>query len=260
MDTYETERGRRDFMKSLWALCVLGIIMVVSIGNAFAAEITVVTEQYPPFNYEEAGEVKGVSSEVVKAVLQKVGVNVEIGVYPWAQAYKMATTQSNVLIYSLARFPEREALFKWVGTIAPLDTYLYKLKSRKDLQISQLRDIAPYHVGVIRDAADHQYLVKQGFKNLEVASEYKFNLEKLKAGQIDLLVTQELWFITMVKSLGLHLEDFEKAYHIDDLSGEFYMAFSKATPDGLVLQFRQALAKVKSEGIYDKILWKYLAP
>jgi polar amino acid transport system substrate-binding protein len=246
-------------MKSLllWVLCA---IMLVSIGNTFATEITVVTEQYPPFNYEEAGEVKGISSEVVRTVLQKVGVNVKIGVYPWAQAYKMATTQPNVLIYSLARFPEREALFKWVGTIAPLDTYLYKLKSRKDLRIGQLRDITPYRVGVIRDAADHQYLVKQGFKNLVEASEYKLNLEKLKAGQVDLLVTQELWFIAMVKSLGLHLEDFEKAYHIDDLSGEFYMAFSKATPDELVLQFRQALAKVKAEGTYNKILRKYLAP
>lgn len=245
-------------MKSI--LRVLYIIMLVSMGTAFAAEITVVTEQYPPFNYEEAGEVKGVSSEVVKAVLRKAGINVKIGVYPWTQAYKMATTQPNVLIYSLARFPEREALFKWVGTIAPLDTYLYKLKSRKDLRISQLRDITPYRVGVIRDAADHQYLVKQGFKNLVEASEYTLNLEKLKTGQIDLLVTQELWFIAMAKSLRLHLEDFEKAYRIDDLSGEFYMAFSKATPDGLVLQFRQALAKVRSEGTYDKILRKYLTP
>ncbi len=63
-----------------------------------AQTLTVVTEQYPPYNYEENGKVKGVSTEVVEEVLREAGIDFSIKVYPWTRALKMAEEQENVLI------------------------------------------------------------------------------------------------------------------------------------------------------------------
>ena len=90
---------------------------------------------------------KGVSTEVVLAVLKEVNVKAKIELYPWARAYQIATTKKNHLIYSIGRIPERENLFHWVGTIAPYKTSLYKLKIRKDIKIGSLNDAKRYTIG-----------------------------------------------------------------------------------------------------------------
>lgn len=236
----------------------LFIIFWISISTSVAEEITIVTEHYPPFNYEERGEVKGIATKVVQAVLHHVDVKASIRVLPWARAYYMAQHQKNVLIYSLARFPERETLFKWVGAIAPLTTYVYKLKRRTDIIVETFDDLRAYRIGVLNQAADHQYLLAQGFDQLDPVSRHELNVKKLQAERIDLFVTQELWFVSLVKSLGLEQEDFERVYYLEDLSGEFYMAFSLTTSDAIVESFRKALRTIKENGTYEAILKRYL--
>lgn len=86
--------------------------------------IRVVTENLAPYNMVEGGQITGLSTEIVKAVLNNVGVSPRIEVLPWARAYDLALHSDSVLIYSIARTPQREHLFKWVGAIAPTTWYL----------------------------------------------------------------------------------------------------------------------------------------
>lgn len=81
-----------------------------------------------------------------------------LGIYPWARAYQMAQDAPNVLIYSIGRNEQREALFKWVGVIAPYDVYLYRLKSRPEVKVLSMNDIRNYRVGAVRDDIRAQHL------------------------------------------------------------------------------------------------------
>ncbi|MDM8521939.1 transporter substrate-binding domain-containing protein [Desulfococcaceae bacterium HSG8] len=226
---------------------------------AEAGDIKIVTEDFPPYNYEENGKITGLSTKVVRAVLKELGMNPGIRIYPWARAYKMASEQENVLIYSILRTAEREKLFRWVGKIAVSEMYLFRLNERNDIKINSLGDAKKYTVGVTRETAPHQYLSERGFDLKEVVSRDDLNIRKLVRGRIDLMPYYEAPFLHKVRNLGYDPGKFEKAYFMNDASEELYMAFSNNTSDKIVEKFAKALERIKTDGTYDKIVKEYFS-
>jgi len=222
-----------------------------------AQEITIVTEEFPPYNYTQNGEMKGISSEIVMAVLEEIDVTAKIVSYPWSRAYVLASTKKNHLIYSIARIPEREELFHWIGTIAPYSTSLYKLKSRKDIVINSIDDAKLYSIGTSGSDVITEYLQSLNFIHLEIVSRDVQNLYKLTHDRIDLIAYDDISFSYMIKKEGLTLNKYEKVFLIEDLSDKLYMAFSKTTDISLVEKFKKGLEAIKKKGIFEKIQKKY---
>ncbi len=235
-------------------------MVVCMLSPVYAVDMTIVTENAPPYNYEEDGEVTGVSTEVLKALFQELEMEMPpIKVYPWARAYRMASHDENTLIYSITRIPEREELFKWVGTIAPVTVYLYKYKERTDIQLETLDAAKQYIVGAARDDSKLQYLEGKGFNISEVVPNDEANLKKLKAKRIELAPFEELRLAHVVKSMeGIELSDFEKAYPLEELFLDVSIAFSLKTPNEVVERFKNALEKIKADGTHEKILNAYV--
>ena len=238
-------------------------LMLVLINFAYSEEITIVTENWIPYNYEENGKVVGISTEIVQATLQKAGIKSSIQVYPWARAYNMALNIENVLIYSIYRSKEREELFKWVAPITkPIKAYLFKLKKRTDIiPIRSIDDAKLYRTGVMRNDDSHNYLLSKGFKhgvNIDVVTSEEQNVIKLFAGRVDFVIQSELSFLIRLKKLGYSINDVEKAYLIYAGSGEgSYMAFSKKTSDETVKKVIKAFKELNSEGLIENAYKKY---
>ena len=149
----------------LVAVLIMGMTTAASSGG-----IRVVTEEWPPYTCSENGEVGGVVTEVVRAALDRAGVDYSIEVYPWARAYDMARTQENVLIYSICRLPAREDSFKWIRLEGlSVEMYLFSPKYRNDIFLNTLEDAKRYRIGVTRETSTHHFLLAHGFvdgKNL----------------------------------------------------------------------------------------------
>lgn len=231
-------------------------LLLAAVSSA-AQDIKIVTEDFPPYNYEEKGEVTGLSTKIVRAVLKEAGMDCNISLYPWARSYNMALEQENVLIYSILRISEREKLFKWVGEIAVSEMYFFKLKERADIQITSLDDAKKYVIGVTRETAPHQYLLNKGFELKEVDSRDELSIRKLVNRRIDLMPYYGIPFVYKVKGLGYDPEQFEKVYFLKDASEKLYMAFGAKTSDSIVEKFRKALEKIKADGTYGRILKEY---
>ncbi|MEE9418668.1 MAG: transporter substrate-binding domain-containing protein [Desulfatiglandaceae bacterium] len=241
-------------------LCLPVVLILITI-SAFAQELKIVTENYPPYNYEENGKVKGVSTEIVRAVLKEMGLNIKITVYPWARTYRLALEEPNTLIYSIARTPEREHKFKWVGVIAPADQVLLSLKERTDIKLNNLDDTRKYKIGTVRDDVIEHHLLSNGFKvgkNIDRCNNYNSNIKKLLRKRIDLCAIGKLVGYNILRKIGHEPGDTVKqVYRFDVLSKGVNMAFQKDTPDEVVNKFRRGLKKIKENKTYDKILSKY---
>lgn len=241
-------------------LCLPVVLILITI-SAFAQEVKIVTENYPPYNYEENGKVKGVSTEIVRAVLKEMGLNIKITVYPWARTYRLALEEPNTLIYSIARTPEREHKFKWVGIIAPADQVLLSLKERTDIKLNNLDDTRKYKIGTVRDDVIEHHLLSNGFKvgkNIDRCNNYNSNIKKLLRKRIDLCAIGKLVGYNILRKIGHEPGDTVKqVYRFDVLSKGVNMAFQKDTPDEVVNKFRRGLKKIKENKTYDKILSKY---
>ena len=240
---------------------LLCVFFVSHCFSAYSQTVTVVTEEYPPYNYTEDGIIKGYSTEIVKEVLKRAGISYSLASYPWARTYKMALSSPNVLIYSIGRSEKREKLFKWIDVVAPYDIYLYKLKKRTDISVNNLNDAKRYHLGAVRDDVRAQYLEKHGFepgKNLDLVAMDGQNIRKIMIDRIDLFPIDQLGLTYLLQVEGQKATDFEKSLYLKDLSAGLFLAFSLKTDDSLVEKCRAALAEIKKNGTYDAIMDKYI--
>ena len=247
--------------KYVTVFCLLFVIDTLAY-TVYGQTIQIVTEEYPPYNYEENGNIAGVSTDVVNAVLKEVKSKARINLYPWPRAYDMALNNENTMIYSISRTVEREHLFKWVGEVAPANNFLFSLKTRTDIKVHTLDDARKYKIGTVLDDVADLYLIKKGFvagKNIERAPNYELNMKKLLGKRLDLWFSAELVANYLLTKNGyIPNETVSKVFLMEEISQVgLYMAFSKKTSDAIVQQYKTAIEKIKNDGTYSIILKKY---
>ena len=230
---------------------VIFTFVIGMVGVLYAGEpITVVTDNWKPFNYMENGVIKGTSTEIVRVVLDNSGIPYKIQMYPWARAYKMALDMENVLIYTIIRMPVRENLFKWVRPLAESDSvFLYKLASRKDIIVNELEDAKKYRIGVVQEDMRHKYLISQGFedfKNIEPVVRQEQNVRKLLLKRIDLVGFSRNNFSPEMRSWGISEDKLAEVFFLFKVFP--YMAFSKSTSDEQVERVKKSYDQLVNEG------------
>jgi polar amino acid transport system substrate-binding protein len=250
-------------MQHLFRIGSLFLVLWIILQTAQAECLKVITEEHAPFNYIEDGKVTGFSVKIVEHLISATGVCLDRGkilYWPWQRAYLAALSEPNVMIFTTTRSPARESLFKWVGPIYQREQRLYKLKIRKDIHIASLADAIKYQAVATKKSANYDFLVKNGFSpgvNLISANytDSKFNMFLSGRGDIAFFLPIEIRFLLRQK--GIPTQDVEKL-NIKQGDLYYYLAFSKKTPDAIIVRFQQALDAMKADGQYKMILNEYM--
>jgi polar amino acid transport system substrate-binding protein len=214
--------------------------------------LKVYTENSPPASYLTGGRLHGRAVEVVREIMRRLQIPLEIEVVPWARGYSLATSQPNVALFSTTRLPQREKLFKWVGPIYS-QTWGFYGKKDSGIQINSLEEakrvarIGTYH----KDAKD-QYLQAKGFRNLISANRNISNIRHLMDGHIDLWVSSDFNMPFLARQAMVEPDKLELVFAFKKVRN--YIAFSLQTNDKLVRQWQQTLDAIKHEGIYDRLI------
>lgn len=237
-------------MERFRALCV-SMLLVCSlvVMSDPPSTITVVTEPEKPLQYEEDGTVKGAATMVVREIFRRAKLEPDIRVLPWARAYREASQQPNVGIYSIAKIPQRDAAFTWIGPILPYKWQVFRLQSRADIKLSTLEDLKRYKVGVVLGDASHQYLLAKGFENLpsgnlSTAATASHVLNKLHAGRVDLMPMSELNCQYPIN----HCRHFERVLELPEMGSGLYLAFNLYSDQALVERLDKAFRSMEEDG------------
>lgn len=237
-------------------------LLFLSVLQAHAGAIRVVTEELPPYNMTRDGQLTGMSTEVVQAVLKEVNIQASIQSMPWARAYDLALHEPDVLIYSITRTAEREHLFKWVGTIAASRWYIYSSASHP-VSLMDLDDARDWQTATVNEDVGEQYLTARKFvigQQLQSSNRYELNYQKLRTGHVDLWISDELNARYLARQAGddptLTLVQSLRVTELEDAGG-FSMAFSTATPDATVQLFQKGLKTLRENGTFDAIARKW---
>lgn len=222
--------------------------------SSWAQTVQVVTET-TPFVYLQDGKIAGPATEVLEKTLQLAGIkDYRLHIYPWARAYDIALTEPNVLIYLVARTPEREAKFQWVGEFMQTRYHLYKLRYRADIQARTLEAARNYTIGVMRDDLRHQYLQQQGFTRLVVSAQTLENFAQLVNRKVDLVPLSESGAETQCRNARFDCAGLEKVLPLDNLTTGLYMAYSLGTPPDVVQRTQAAFMQLKANGTVKRTM------
>lgn len=240
--------------------CVLLWVLLFGLTpGVYAQKIKVITEHLPPMQITDNGKlVGGVGVEVVKMLLLRAGSNSRIVAMNWARAIQMAQNMPNVMIFSITRNADREDRFKWVGTIATFDNYLWRHKSREDIVVETLSDAMRYRTAVPRNDMQHNLLKSLGFNddiNLVVTSEYKTAIKLLLRDRVELIAGNRLFLTEQLKGIGQDISQMMPTFHL--APSTLYIAFSRQTDDAVVEHYRSALKIVKNSERYKLLMLQW---
>lgn len=221
-----------------------------------APALTLFTENYPPLNYEENGEAKGLSVDLLLEVLSRAKLPFErhhITVVPWARGYSETQQKPNTILFSTVRLPEREELFKWVG---PIGISRGILIARKDSPIRILNEnsFAEYTYGVVQHARA-ELALKQTTADPEKFIYVNSPLSAahmLARGRVDAWAFERIVSFWVLQKLGYRSQDFRIVHSFDE--SEFHYALNLHTDQAIVDRLQAALDEIRADGTLEVIV------
>ncbi len=242
-------------------LAFAGVTLLLA-GAVRAADTSLVllTENFPPYNMAKNGKnfaqdenIHGIAVDIVREVFKRADISYSLTLrFPWERIYKLALENPGYGVFVMARLPERERLFKWVGPIGP-DDWIMLAKADSKIALGSLEQARQYKVGAYKGDAIAETLAKQGLNPIVVLRDQD-NAKKLVNGQIDLWATGDPAGRYLARQEGV--TDLKTVLRFN--SAELYLALNKDVPDDVVARLQKALDELRKEGEVDAIMARYL--
>jgi polar amino acid transport system substrate-binding protein len=246
-------------MSVFYRRIVLFVFLNANLFCAFASaqSLSLYCEADRPLQFlDDQGKLTGMTVEIVKEIQRRVNNDDPIQVVPWSRGIDKINNNSNTLLFSMARTPERESLYQWIG---PIMANVYGLYAKADstLEINSIEDAKKIPlIGVYRGDIRDQNLTRLGFNNLDRASSNISSFKKLMMGRISVYTDSRLGVQSSAQTAGYSASDVKLVFEL--FKSELYIAASKNTDPSVIKKWNAALESMKKDKTFFKIQQKYL--
>ncbi len=233
-------------------------VAVTSHVTAFADTLSVVTLHYPPYAYEENGEVKGFSADLLKEVFRRMDIPMQIKVLPWKRALKMVKDGKADAVFLAFKTEDREKFADF-----PEEVFITEPTSlfvRKDSDITwdgELSSMSTYKFARplgYSSGTDFDNAVKNGvIPHIEGSGSPQITIRKLIKRRVDILVANRYVILDELKKM-------DKVGEIKELKPVInedpsYLAFSKKRDmKATIKKYNEVIKQMKDDGSYQKII------
>jgi len=274
-----TCRHHRAIRTAILALLMLTALLIRSINSA--AEETDNTGRtkrilqsaseldYPPFAVTQPdGSAGGFSVDLLKAVVQVVGLDIHFTVGPW-HVIKQQLVEGGLDVLPLVSYsPERDRVFDFSAPYLRMRGGIFVRKG--DQRIHNAKDLKDKELLVMRGDTAHEYAVKHQLSDkLILTDSFEEAMEQLSKGKHDAVIIQQLVGFQLIKKL--HLTNIVSVNALDQTSlkpigkplGQFEQKFCFAVHEGdkqLLSRLNEGLAIVITSGVYDQLYRKWFSP
>jgi len=222
--------------------------------------IVLLTENFPPYNMADDGKnfatdahIQGIAADLVREMFKRADIPYSLTLrFPWERIYKLGLEKPGYGVFVMARLPEREKSFKWVGPLGP-DDWIMLARPDSPIKLDNLEQARKYKIGAYKGDAIEISLTEKGM-NPVVALRDQDNASKLKSGEIDLWATGDPAGRYLARQSGI--TDLKTVLRFN--SASLFLALNKNTPDDVVARLQKALDELRSQGFVDEVMGRYL--
>lgn len=250
-------------------LFVLLLLVCLPGLAAAACEKTLRWDDDPPFSMQTAdGGVVGITIELNRAVLARLGCQTKLRKLPWARALKELELGRVDILHGAFRRPERERYAYFSGTVLPPSRNILFARSSTwgqwpserllDLQHTTFRLGAQTNVAY---GADYLTLMSDpGFAARVSTATNRASLWRMVSkGRIDGVIADENTGRYEIHQLGFDALIQPTAIVVSSDAAE--VAFSKRTNDPAFVQaYADVLSAFVADGRYQQIVQRYVMP
>jgi len=230
-----------------------------------AESLTYLSENFPPYNFGQSGDMSGVAVEVLDILFANLDISLtqaDIELNEWSTAYERVQDENGTVLFSMVKNDERDGMFKWVGPIAPHKEVIIS-RSGVGIKINDDADLNQYFYGVVDGYPSKSLLLDKGVDPGNI-------IKYANVGELyDALLNDDIRCISyseqannlILAGMGEDPLDFEAVYTIK--VDQLYFAFNKSVSNGLIDYFQTALDEINNDKDVDgsstteKVLDKY---
>ncbi|MDZ7868441.1 MAG: transporter substrate-binding domain-containing protein [Rheinheimera sp.] len=232
------------------------VLFLLSSPLFAASSLNLLTEHFPPYNYQDGNRITGINAEIVHRLCEISNTECSMQMYPWLRAYEYALQDPKAGLFTTSRTPERQAKFQWVGPLASSRAFLYRLKSRPEVDPQDLVQAQQFGIAVARGDVYEEFLLKSGFvrgKNLLDFPSKSAPIGLFLQGKVDLIIGSELVMPAWLAAHNATIEQVEPVIELET-KGDNYLALNLAVPAAQVTALQAALDEMKRSGEYQRIV------
>lgn len=213
------------------------------------------TELAAPFNYF-TGELwecnfTGSSVELVNELQSRNIYQNNLAVTSWTDAYDVIQYMPNSALFTVARTPEREDLFQWVGPISNIRSCFYT-KTESGIQITSLEEAKALNkIATPKGWFTHDFMINNGFENIVDSNTPNEAFNLLMNDEVDALLLFDEGVKWLTDTYQIPESDISEQFEISSEKG--YIAFSLDTDPAIVEKWQEQLDAMKSDGTFETI-------
>ncbi|QTA93965.1 substrate-binding periplasmic protein [Desulfonema magnum] len=245
-------------MKTLISALII-ITLWLSSADVLAEKLVFAIGDFPPYQYMEDGQVKGMDVDIIRNICDQLAIETEFRSESWIKILKELKKGKADGIPSLLRNKEREKFLCYCSECVNTVKIVVLKQKGSSIKVAGLNDLKNIPFGMIRG---HSYGPE--FDNCRELKRQYYNDNKelailLHNGRIKLAVVEEKPFLFTSRTLGIH-DCSERAYTISDKP--LYIGFSKKSlgekGKALAEKFSEILREMKKKGEIQKIINNYV--
>ncbi|MCO8167478.1 transporter substrate-binding domain-containing protein [Pseudomonas sp. 21LCFQ02] len=237
---------------------LIAVLFCLSLGTfAKAGPYQVVTEEWAPYNYLEGDRLTGMTTEIVRAIMNLTGDDFEVTLLPSMRASQTLQTRSKTIMYSMFRTAAREPLYKWVGPIVEESIHAWQRADAAPLetleQLMRAAQITTRHAGLLPDT-----LQAQGFTNLDRSATENLQLYRmLLAGRTAIIAGDTDAGVAHYSRQLQIAPGMLRRIPVELYRSTLYIAFSLDSEDQQVAAWSRALEQLRASGELARIQRRY---
>ncbi|MCC2618267.1 transporter substrate-binding domain-containing protein [Aestuariibacter halophilus] len=221
-------------------------------------DLWILTNPEPPFiHLDERGKLEGYAVDVVEGVLRTANLSQEILTAPWARVEQEAQQKANVLVFALARTPERESLYHWITPITANIFGVYSLKpaSRPIRHLDDLPVLGD--VGVLRGDVRAEILNRYKVPNVVEYNHWQQVVGSLLKQRVDSIFFSDAGLAYYCVQLNVQCDAVQRVFVYQQIQS--YLVVSKpGTDPALVARLQEAAIQFKNSETYQGLVEHWL--
>ncbi|GHE78148.1 substrate-binding periplasmic protein [Thalassotalea profundi] len=213
---------------------------------------------YFPYSYEENGEIKGFTIDILNYFEAHSNYDFEFIIIPWARALHLVAQGEVDLILTFFKNAKREKTYHFIEPSYGFEVnQLFTLVDKKLEFNGQLQQLTPYSIGTKRAYSYGERFDQTGYLTKLPALSEKVLLKLLLNKRVDVVISNPFIFKKLAKEL--QVTDKIKAIEpVVDIT-PVYLGLTKARADAK--EIKQTLGKLtkklKASAYYQELLEKY---
>lgn len=223
--------------------------------------LQLVTLEYPPYEYKEDQQVKGIAVDIIREAFGRLSQPIEIKLLPWPRAISYIENGKADAIFTAFKNPHRETFADYSKEVLfPQTISLFVRSDSNIVYDGQITSLQSYSISVINKVSYGQLFdtaVKEGvLTKIKISNSGKQSAKMLLAQRVDIWISNKYGALHIANQLN-QLEKV-RALEPNIQSVPSYIAFSKKRNLTHVRDKLDVVLKaMKEDGSYERIINSY---